>query len=285
MSSVYAHETEKIYPPIYPATAPPDDDESQAYRLRKIDELERFLRSEVDSRDKLTKRFKRRATATSISDTAVIAAITTLEATSIATLITGIGIPISVVLASTGLFLGLGSAIIHKTRRIFDSKAKKHEKIKTLAESKLDSISGLVSKAVEDAHVSHEEYQLILKEVEHYRKMKEEIRSKSKKTTDSITAEQREEILKQGREEGQKAFLEKIAASSGIPTCRVSRKLRTDRLPMKICEELTSSQMHFSTSQLTVSHPLVVAIVVAKSDSSETDIVSFDIHALFQENL
>ena len=160
MTSVY---DEKIYPPI--ATAPPDDNEGQAYRLRKIDELERFLRSEVDLRDKLTKRFKRRATATSISDTAVIAAITTLEATSIATLITGIGIPISVVLASTGLFLGLGSAIIHKTQRIFDSKAKKHDKIKTLAESKLDTISGIVSKAVEDSHISHQEYQIILKEV------------------------------------------------------------------------------------------------------------------------
>ena len=75
---------EKIYPLIPTATAPPDDD-NQAYRLKKIDELEKFLRSEVDLRDKLTKRFKRRATATSISDTAVIAAITALEATSIAT--------------------------------------------------------------------------------------------------------------------------------------------------------------------------------------------------------
>ena len=219
MTSVY---DEKIYPPIPTATAPPDDDEGQAYRLQKIDELEKFLRSEVDLRDKLTKRFKRRATATSISDTAVIAAITTLEATSIATLITGIGIPISVVLASTGLFLGLGSAIIHKTRRIFDSKAKKHEKIKTLAESKLDSISSLVSKAVEDSSISHQEYQLILKEVEHYRTMKEEIRTKSKKTTDAITAEQREEILKQGREEGKQAFLTKIAASSATQPVSVT---------------------------------------------------------------
>ena len=99
MTSVY--ETEKIYPPI-PATAPPDDD-NKPYRLKKIDELEKFLRSEVDLRDKLTKRFKRRATATSISDTSVLAAITTLEAASIATLITGIGVPISVILASTGL--------------------------------------------------------------------------------------------------------------------------------------------------------------------------------------
>ena len=74
-----------------------------------------------------------------------------------------------------------------------------NEKIKTLVESKIDSISDLVSKAVEDANVSHGEYQFILKEKEHYRKMKEEIRAKSKKAADKITAEQREEILKQGQ--------------------------------------------------------------------------------------
>ena len=211
MSSVY--DTEKIYPTI-PPTAPPDD---ESYRLKKIDELEKFLRSEVESRDKLTKRFKRRATASTISDTSVIAAITALEIASIVTLTTGIGMPISVVLASTGLLLGLGSAAIHKTQKIFDSKAKKHDKIKTLAESKLDTISGIVSKAVEDSHISHQEYQLILKEVEHYRKMKEEIRTKSKKTTDAITTEQREAILAQGRAEGQQAFLAKIAATSATP--------------------------------------------------------------------
>ena len=211
MSSVY--ETEKIYPTI-PPTAPPDD---ESYRLKKIDELEKFLRSEVESRDKLTKRFKRRATASTISDTSVITAITALEVASIVTLTTGIGMPISVVLASTGLLLGLGSAIIHKTQKIFDSKAKKHDKIKTLAESKLDTISGLVSKAVEDSHIDHQEYQLILKEVEHYRTMKEEIRTKSKKTTDAITTEQREAILAQGRKEGQQAFLAKIVGTSATP--------------------------------------------------------------------
>ena len=165
--SVY--ETEKLYPQI-PASAPPDD---ESYRLKKIDELEKFLRSEVESRDKLTKQFKRRATALTISDTSVITAITALEVASIVTLTTGIGMPISVVLASTGLLLGLGSVVSHKTQKIFNSKAKKHDKIKTLAESKLDTISGLVSKAVENSHIDHQEYLLILKEVEHYRTMKE----------------------------------------------------------------------------------------------------------------
>ena len=218
MSSVY--ETEKIYPPIPTATAPPDDDEGQAYRLQKISETEKFLHDEIDKRDSLTKRFKRRATATSISDTSVLAAITALEAASIATLITGIGIPISVVLASTGLLLGIGSAIIHKTQKVFDSKAKKHDKIKTLAESKLDTISAIVSKAVEDSQISHQEYQLILKEVERYRTMKEQIRSKSKKTTDSITAEQREEILKQGSRRRSKGFFRENRRFFRYPTCQ-----------------------------------------------------------------
>ena len=168
MSSVY---DEKLYPQI--PSAPPDHLESQDYRLRKIDELEKFLRKEVESRDKLTKRFKRRATATTFSDGSVIAAITALEIASIVTLTTGVGIPLSLVLASTGLFLGLGSGVIHKTQKIFDSKTKKHDKIKTLAESKLDSVSELVSKAIEDANISHEEYRFILKEVEQYRVMKE----------------------------------------------------------------------------------------------------------------
>ena len=215
MTSVYDG---KIYPLIpATATAPPDDD-SQVYRLKKIDELEKFLRDEIDKRDSLTKRFKRRATTISISDTSVLAAITALETASIATLVTGIGMSVSVVLASTGLLLGIGSAVIHKTQKVFNSKAKKHDKIKTLAESKLDTISSIVSKAVEDSQISHHEYQLILKEVEHYRKMKEEIRTKSKKKTDAITAEQREAILAQGREEGKKAFLEKIAGTSATPT-------------------------------------------------------------------
>jgi len=66
----------KIYPEISPSA--PNEDEGQAYRLNKIDEAEEFLRDEMSHRDKLAKRFKRQANATMISDTSVIATITTL---------------------------------------------------------------------------------------------------------------------------------------------------------------------------------------------------------------
>ena len=224
MTSVY---TEKIYPDIASAPADEDDrlatqqEQSQNYRLKKIEEAERFLRNETEKRGKLAKKFKRRTTASTISDTSLITAITLLEIASVATLTTGVGAPVSIVLASAGLLLGLGSGVVHKTQKVFESKTKKHDKIKTLVESKLDSISNLVSKAIENAYISHEEYQFILNEVEHYRVMKEQIRTKSKKVADVITAEQRESISAQGREEGKQDFLRKIAATSDTPLANV----------------------------------------------------------------
>ena len=211
--------SEKIYPSLEPS-APPD--ESQSYRLKKIDEIEKFLRTEVHNRDNLSKRCKRRATAATISDASVITAITALEVASVVTLTTGIGMPVSIGLASVGVILGFSSAIVHRVQKVFDSKAKKHEKIKTLAESKLDSISSLVSKAVEDAHISHEEYQFILKEVEHYRVLKEQIRTKSKRVVDAVTAEQREAILAEGRKQAKQDFLRQIARTSDTQPVNVT---------------------------------------------------------------
>ena len=201
-----------LYPEV--PSAPPSEDESQTYRLKKIEEVEMFLRAETEARDKLAKRFKRRANATMISDTSIITAITVLEIASIATLTTGVGLPVSIVLAASGLLLGLGSAVVHKTQKIFESKAKKHDKIRVLAESKLDSISGLMSKAIIDAHISHQEYLFILKELERYRQLKEQIRTKSKRIVDAIKIDQREAILAEGREQGKQDFLRKIADTS-----------------------------------------------------------------------
>lgn len=211
--SVYV---EKIYPDI--ASAPEDDqqDTSQTYRLKKIEEAEQFLREEIKTRDQLTKKFKRVTKPLMKVNSALISTSVLLGSSSVVTFFTVVGAPIGASLACATLAIGVLSGVGLIIQKAFDSK--KHDKIKTLAESKLDSISELVSKAIEDTNISHEEYQFILKEVKHYRTMKEEIRTKSKKAVDKITAEQREAILAQGREEGKKNLLSQIAASSATPT-------------------------------------------------------------------
>ena len=55
------------------------------------------------------------------------------------------------------------------TRR-FSAKAKKHEQIRVLAENKLNSITSVVSQALDDRKISLEEFHLVVKEGEKYQK-------------------------------------------------------------------------------------------------------------------
>ena len=92
----------------------------------------------------------------------------------------------------------------------------KHDAIKLLAQAKLDSISNIISQAMEDGHISPTEFHKVLQEVEKYRKLKADIRNQAKTKVKQITKEQQEEILEQGRKEEKEDFLRKIASTSGV---------------------------------------------------------------------
>ena len=83
------------------------------------------------------------------------------------------------------------------------SKAEKHEKIKTIASTKLDTIVSHVSKALSDNKVTDEEFPLILEELEKYKVMKEEVRSKTKK---KIATETEETLIERGGQEARNSF-------------------------------------------------------------------------------
>ena len=82
------------------------------------------------------------------------------------------------------------------------SKAEKHEKIKTIASTKLDTIASHVSKALSDNKVADEEFRLILGELEKYKVMKE-VRSKTRK---KIATETEETLIERGRQEAHESF-------------------------------------------------------------------------------
>ena len=52
------------------------------------------------------------------------------------------------------------------------NKKKKHDKILMLVESKFSSIETLISQALNDLDISHEEFKMILNEKDKYEKMK-----------------------------------------------------------------------------------------------------------------
>ena len=219
--SVYNND-KRIYPPLDDIASAPPDDESQIYRLKKIEEIENFFNEEIKQREKLYKKFKRYSTTVVILDHSLITATVITGSGSIAALATGIGLPLSIALGSVSLCLSIATAITHRTNKIIDAKSKKHDKICVLAQTKLDSIHDTVSKAITDGHVDSIEFQRIIQEKQRYLLLKQEIRHKTKCVTDAINEEQRQAILDQGRLQGRNDFLKQIANTSNTQPVNVT---------------------------------------------------------------
>ena len=91
---------------------------------------------------------------------------------SIISFTTTIGASVGIASASFTLIFSLATGIIKKLLNITRNKKKRHDKILTLAESKFNSIETLMSQALVDLDISHEEFIIILKEKDRYEKMK-----------------------------------------------------------------------------------------------------------------
>ena len=85
--------------------------------------------------------------------------------------------PVGKASASFTLFFSLTTGINKKLLSITKNKNKKHDKILVLAKSKLNSIDILLSQALIDMEISHDEFITILYEKDKYEKMKEGIRT------------------------------------------------------------------------------------------------------------
>ena len=74
----------------------------------------------------------------------------------------------------------------------------KHDAIMPLTQ---DRIADIISQAIQDGDISATEFHKVLQEREKYRKLRGDIRNRTKAKVKHIGKEQREEILEQGRRE------------------------------------------------------------------------------------
>ena len=98
----------------------------------------------------------------------------------IAVFATGVGFHVGIALSGTSLILSLATAITRKCFKIFTIKQEKHNAIKLLTQSKLDSISNIISQAMQEGDISPSEFHKVLQEVEKYCKLKADIRNQAK---------------------------------------------------------------------------------------------------------
>ena len=171
---------------------------------------------EIEVRKRLAKKMKQCNTIKSIVDTGLIMSTAITGGVSIAAFASGVGLPVGIALSGTSLHFSLATDITRKSFKILTVKQEKHDTIKLLAQSKLDSIADIISQAMQDGDISSIEFPKVLQEVEKYRKLKAEIRNQAKTKVRQFTKEQREELLKQGRKESKEDFLRKVANTSDI---------------------------------------------------------------------
>ena len=203
---------DKIYPELpnirETPNAPPivnggTNDRGHGYRLKYIQDVQRYFEEEIKQREAFSKKYFRIAKIISIVDNSLAAATLGIGGTGGALMLTGVGVSIGAPLAISGAVIG-GITIIGKfCSRKATFKAIKHKEIRAFAVSKLNTVANHISKALMDDFISPEEFNIILEELNKYKALKEEVRSNTKK---KLKKEEEESLIEKGRQEARDSF-------------------------------------------------------------------------------
>ena len=201
-----------LYPelPDRCATAPPD----QSYRLQEISQLKQHLEDERDKRSQLYKKYSRGVNALDGVHTALLAAGMGMGIGGVGLLSTIIAAPVVLGLEIAALACGVLGATGKFVGRRLAVKARKHDEIRVLAESKLNTISDHISGALVDGQISDEEFRLVVDEVSKYNQMKAEIWAGARKAHATITLDEetKNSLIQRVRDEARASFIKKLAA-------------------------------------------------------------------------
>ena len=151
------------------------------FQLDEISKTKNYFIEEINQRKSYSKKLSKYVAVFYYIDQALIVLSATSGGVSIISFTSIVGAPVGIASASLTLFFSLTTGITKKLLNITRKKKKKHDKILMLAKSKLNSIETLISQALIDMDISHEEFVTILKEKDKYEKMKENLRSEDEK--------------------------------------------------------------------------------------------------------
>ena len=142
------------------------------FRLYEIKNIENNFINGTIQQKSYSKKLNSYVTIFDYIDKILIILSATTGGISIISFATAIGAPAGIASASFTLIFSITTGIIKKLLNITISKKKKHDKILMLAESKFSSIETLMSQALGNLDISHEEFIMILKEKDRYERMK-----------------------------------------------------------------------------------------------------------------
>ena len=153
-----------------------EENKSQEFRFKEIDETRNYFIEETKQNELISKSYKKLCTILNYIDHFFIFASTFTGSISIFAFSSWIGIPIGITSSEIGSKICAIAAGIKNYKSIIKKKKKNHDKIALLAKSKLNRIEALISKALTDSVISHDEFVLINNVRKEYNDIKEEIK-------------------------------------------------------------------------------------------------------------
>ena len=189
--------------------------QDQYFRLQEISRLRKHLEDEKDKRSQLYKKYRRGINAVDAVDTALISASMGMGIGGVGLLTTVIAAPVVLGLEIAALGCGLLGVAGKFIGRRLSVKAKKHDEVRVLAESKLNTIADHVSRALTDGQISDEEFCLIIDEAQKYTQMKAEIRAGAQKAHAAVTLDEetKNSLIQRGRDEARASFIKKAGCA------------------------------------------------------------------------
>ena len=149
---------------------------SQEFRLNSTDEARNYFLEQIEKNQLMSQKYKTVCTTLNYIEHFLILACTITGSISISTFIFLLGIPTGIMSSTIGFKICAKAIGIKKYKSIIAKKKKKHDKIVLLTKSNLNSIEVLISKALIDSNISHDEFVLVNNVLKEYSNMKEEIK-------------------------------------------------------------------------------------------------------------
>ena len=159
------------------------------YRLDEINKIKEYFDNKIKERKVIIKKLNKYLVSFDYLDKIFIALSAPSGTLSIASHATVVGIPVGIAGSSLTLIFTIGTGINKSLLKVTRKRKKKHNKIIALAKSKLNMIDTLLSNALNDSKISHEEFTNIITEKNIYENIKENIKDKAELSSLERTVE------------------------------------------------------------------------------------------------
>ena len=165
------------------------------YRLHEINKIRDYFNNGVKERKDIIKKLNKYLVSFDYLDKIFITLSASFGTLSIASYASVVVISSGITGVSLTLVFTIGTGISKSLLKLFKKREKKHNKIIVLAKNKLNTIDTLLSSALNDSEISHEEFSNIITEANIYENIKENIKeltaepSSLERTTEPSTKE------------------------------------------------------------------------------------------------